>query len=224
MSRTAPVLAALAAGLALLVLAGPRAAAGLAALPARPVIAELRSGAAVAPRFVAVALDSESAALEWIDDGRAWADLGLLHWARGQSGGFSGDHGRAALERAIAIDRRGLALSPAQAYVWTRLAHAELLRRGPAPRLGPLLELAIVAAPFDRRLTFPRLELCFTVWRQLDPAVHDIVARQVRFAARLRPERLAALAKRRYATGIVREALAETAELRGAFDAAFLKL
>lgn len=224
MSRTVPVAAVLAAGLVLVAMAGPRTAAGLAGLPARPVIAELRSGAAVAPRFVAVAVDSEKAALDWIDSGRGWAELGLLHWIRSRSGGLSGDDGRAALERTIALDRRGLALSPAQAYVWTRLAHAELLGRGPAPRLGPLLELAIASAPFDRRLVFPRLELCFTVWRQLDAAARESVARQVRFAARLSPQRLAALAKRRHATGLVRDALAETPDLRGAFGAAFLKL
>ena len=214
---------ALAAALALVWLASPRVVAAIAALPVSPVIAELRAGEQIEPRHLRIAAKSQESALEWIDDGRGLGWLGLFTFLLAQDRGFDRE-GRAFLDESVAAHRRGLALSPAQTYAWARLAHAELLRDGPAPRLGPLLELSIVTAPYNRALVFQRLELCFTVWRQLDDRVRARVAEQVRFAARYELRRLAKMAKRRYATGVARAALAGVPDLRHRFDAALLSL
>ena len=115
-------------------------------------------------------------------------------------------------------DRRAVALSPGQAYAWTRLAHAEILLFGPSPRMAPLLNRAIAQAPYNPGLVFVRLELSFLAWRHLDPATRERVAEQVRFAAGFRPKRLAVLARERYAMTAVREALADTPELRRQVD------
>ena len=214
---SAPVVA-LATGLALVWLATPRIVAAIAELPARPVISELRSGERLEPRYLEIAAKSQAAALRWVADGRGWAGLGLIRFIEARRLGLAGDEGRAALDQSLAAHRRAVSLSPEQAYVWSRLAHAELLRGGPSPRLGPLLERAIATAPFDPDLVFPRLELCFLTWRQLDPSVRELAAGQVRFAARIAPERLAALARERYAMAAVRDALADTPALRGRVD------
>lgn len=224
MARAAPVAVALCVGLALVWLAPPRVAAGLLALPARPVIAQLHSGQPVSLRDIAIADESQAAALAWIDDGRGWADLELIRQSATKMRGDSSAGIGPSLEQSIALHSRSLARSPAQAYAWTRLVRAELVRRGPAPRLGRMLELAITTAPYDRRLALGRLELCFLVWRQVDPRLHDLAKGQTRFAARLNLRRLAEMAKRRYATAIVRNALAEDADLRRRLDAALVKL
>ena len=138
----APAIAALCAGLALVWLAAPRTIAGLLELPAQPAIALLRSGAPVDPGAAAIAADSQAAALAWVEDGRSLADVELLRQAADDVADGSAVGPNRRLEESIALHRRSLGLSPAQAYVWTRLARAELVWHGPAPRLGPMLELA----------------------------------------------------------------------------------
>ncbi len=209
---------ALGTGLALVSLAIPHTLAAFAGLPARPVIDELRAGNPVPPRYVATAIDYQRAMLRSGENGRAMADLALLFEAADRPAGD--------------IYRRSLALSPAQPFVWTALLHYEI-RQGntglaetglDGGGLGALLERSIAVAPSDRRLTFERLELGILAWRRLDPRIQEIVAREVRVAARLDSRRVAAIAKRRFATGIVRGALAGEPELGRAVDAALLTL
>ena len=221
--RAVPIGVALLAGAAVVWLAVPRVVSAIAGLPAQSVIAELRAGAAIESRYLGVAAESQGSALEWIDDGRGQGWLGLLTFLLARDRGFD-DDGRGLLDRSIGAHRRGLALSPAQTYAWARLAHAELVREGPGPRIGPLIELSIVTAPYNYALVFRRLELCFMAWRQLDDRMRALVAKQVRFAASYKPRRLAKLAKQRYAISIVRAALADVPDLRDRIDAALLRL
>ena len=87
-----------------------------------------------------------------------------------------------------------------------------------------MLALSMITAPYEYKLLFFRLELCFLVWRPLDDHVRDLVAEQIRFAATYRLQRLAELAKKRYALGMVRAALVDVPELRRRFDAAYIRL
>ncbi len=205
-------------GVVLVGFAAPQLAAGFAELPARPVMEELRKGASLDDRYLEIAADSQTASLDWMAEGRGWAALGLLHFIEARHAGLATDDGRARLEQSITADRRAVSLSPGQAYAWTRLAHAELLRHGPNPRVAPLLERAIAQAPYDPGLVFGRLELGFLAWRQIDPARRAMFAEQIRFAAGISAERLAALSRDRYAMLAVREALEETPELRRQVD------
>ena len=82
----------------------------------------------------------------------------------------------------------------------------------------PLLERAITQAPHDPVLVFGRLELSFLAWGHLDRAMRDMIAQQIRYAASLEPKQLAALSRERYAMTAVREALADTPELRRQVD------
>lgn len=211
-------IASLVFGGALVGITAPHLAAGFTELPAQPVLEELRKGAALDDRYLKIAASSKAAALGWVAEGRGWAALGLLHFTEARRAGLATDEGRAKLEQSIAADRRAVSLSPGQAYAWTRLAHAELLRGGPSSRVSPLLMRAIAQAPYDPVLVFARLELSFLAWRHLDTAVRDLVAEQVRFAASLSPKRLAALSRERYAMTAVRNALDEHPDLRRQVD------
>lgn len=196
----------------------PHLVAGFAELPSRPVLEELYKGVVLSNRYLEIAADSKRASLDWIENGRDWASLGLLHFSEARRIGLATISGRAKLEQSILADRRAVSLSPGQAYAWTRLVHAELLRRGPNPRIAPLLRRAIAQAPYDPALVFGRLELSFLAWRHLDPALRERVAEQVRFAASIAPRRLAALSRERYAMMTVRNALADTPNLRRKVD------
>ena len=211
-------IAAFVAGAALVMLATPHLLAGFAELPARPVLEEIGKSATLDDRYFDIAADSETASLLWLAEGRGWASLGLLRFAQAQRDGLATVSGRAKLEQSVRADRRAVSLSPGQAYAWTRLAHAEILLFGPSPRMAPLLNRAIAQAPYNPGLVFVRLELSFLAWRHLDPATLERVAEQVRFAAGFRPKRLAVLARERYAMTAVREALADTPELRRQVD------
>ena len=215
---------AFALGAVLVGLAAPRLLAAVAGLPARPVITELRAGMTLDPHFLGIAAKSQAASLGWVESGRGWAELGLIKFVLARRDGFSSDDAKALVTESISAHRDGLSLSPAQSYVWARLAHIELLRTGPTRRLGPLLALSMITAPYEYKLVFFRLELCFLVWRQLDNRVRSLVAEQIRFAATYRVKRLAELAKQRYALGMVRAALVDVPELRRRFDAAYIRL
>jgi len=210
--------AALLFGVVLVWLAVPQLLAGFAELPARPVLDELRRGAYLEDRFLEIAAHSQAASLDWVAESRGWAALGLLHFIEARNAGLATDDGRAHLQISITADRRAVSLSPGQAYAWTRLAHAELLRHGPNPRVAPLLERAIAQAPYDPALLFDRLELGFLAWRQFGPAQRDMLAEQIRFAAGVSAERLAVLSRDRYAMLAVRAALEETPKLRRQVD------
>lgn len=191
---------------------------GFAELPARPVLEELRKGAYLEDRYLEIAAHSQAASLDWMTEGRGWASLGLLYFIEARNAGLATDDGRVYLEQSIASDRRAVSQSPGLAYAWTRLAHAELLRHGPNPRVAPLLMRAIAQAPYDPALVFDQLELSFLAWRQIAPAGRALVAEQIRFAASLSAKRLAVLSRNRYALLAVREALKETPELRRQVD------
>lgn len=198
--------------------AAPHLVAGLAELPSRPVLEELRKGAVLTDRYLEIAADSKNASLDWIENGRGWASLGLLHFTEARRIGLATASGRAKLQQSILADRRAVNLSPGQAYAWTRLVHAELLQAGPNPKIVPLLKRAIAQAPYDPELLFGRLELSFVTWRHLDPTLREAVAEQVRFAASINPRNLAAMSRERFAITMVRNALAETPELRRRVD------
>ena len=217
-------LVALVVGVVLVGLAAPRLAATVADLPARSVMAQLHQGGLPDQPILDIAEVSRTASLEWVENGRGWADLGLLQFNVAERLGFGHEQSRERLSASRMAHRRALSLSPAQAYVWARLAHIELLKVGPSPAIGRLLDRAITTAPFDRRLAFTRLELCFLVWRQLSPEVRELAARQIRFAAGISPVRLAALARKRFAIGAVRDALIPLPALRRRVDYFLMRL
>lgn len=205
-------------GVVLVGFSAPHFAAGIAELPSRPILEKLRKGAELADRFLEIAASSKQASLDWVENGRGWASLGLLHFSEARRIGLATVSGRAKLDQSILADRRAVNLSPGQAYSWTRLVHAELLQTGPNPNIAPLLSRAIAQAPYDPALLFGRLELSFLTWRHLDPALREMVAEQIRFAASIAPKRLVSLSRDRYAVMAVRDAVADTPKLRRRVD------
>jgi hypothetical protein len=207
-------------GVALIALSAPRLAAAVLDLPARPIIATARSGAAVPPHLRAIAAEARRSSLEWISDGPGWADLGYLHLLEAER---SADPARAPeFARAVLAHRRALALSPAQAYAWTRLAYLELVAGG--HDAGVFLVLAVAAAPYDDHLVFDRLDLAISLWLDLDGGQRALVTGQIRFAAEVHAGKLARLAQRRRAVALVRAALAPGTSLRDKFEAAYRRL
>ena len=206
-------------GMALIALSAPRLVAAVLDLPARPIIATVRAGDEVSPYLHAIATEARRSSLEWISDGPGWADLGYLHLIDAER---SADPARTPwFDRSVLAHRRALALSPGQAYAWTRMAYLELARGGPNDDAADFLELGIRTAPNDRRLAFDRLELAFLLWRDLDGGQREMVMDQIRLTAGVSPGKLARLARSRRAAALVRAALAPGSELRDRFEAIY---
>lgn len=220
-----PILLALAAGLLLLWFATPRLISGLYQAAHDQTLRDLaRPGNAVSALDAARAGESRSEALQWLETGRAWSELGAIRLLQAETTGYRSLWGRAYLLRSIAAHREGLALNPAQPYTWTRLARATLTQEGVTPALNPLLKMAVLTGPYEPRLLVSRLELGLIAWPGLDDAVRALMAEQIRIVARFYPERLARLAKRHYALSIVRDALATDPELSRRFDFVYRRL
>ena len=151
-------------------------------------------------------------------------EIGAFRFAQAATAGYASRHGRAFLDQGIDHLRRALVLAPGQPYAWTQLAHGLVLRDGTTKAAGRALAMAIATAPYEPRLAATRLDLAFVLRRQLDDDAKALIAGQITALARISPKALAEVAKRRYALGAVRRALAGSTGLLDRFDDAYLKL
>ncbi len=144
-----------------------------------------------------------------VESGRKWTDLGLAQLLR--SARITGQtESRELLVGARASLREGSALGPANGFAWTRLAYVETLISGPSAEVARILEMAILTAPFDPRLLFFRLQLCFLAWPYFDQEARDLVLQQVRHAWREAPGQLVDLAVAAERVDVVRAALSRS--------------
>ncbi len=151
------------------------------------------------------------------------ADIAALALAQARSAGTTSPAGRASLDLAIRESRAAIAEAPSQPFVWTGLVYA-LVARGVGGELGPAWRMAVRTAPEDPALIVPRLAIGFAARARLGEDGPQLLADQVRVAARLAPRDLALMARRHFLLGTVREMLAATPALRDAFDRAYLSL
>ena len=108
---------------------------------------------------------------------------------------------------AIVSLKTGLALAPANPFVWTRLAYAQSLLTGPSPSVASALRMALLTARYEPRLLFIRLELCLRSWSYFKSDDHQLVFQQVRLAWRKNGRRLVDLAVETGQVNVVRAAL-----------------
>ena len=196
--RLMPAMSLLAAigGVILIVLAGPRLMAGLAALRSDSVLKMVEHGRQPTPEALARLVESRRDAAAWAEDGRLWLAVGLARLASARKVDRA-DLQRRILDRAIYAIDRSLALAPGNAVGWMRLAEALLLRAGPSPRAAQALQMSVRNAPVAPEFAVERLRLLLQVWDEFNDAGRDMVTRQVqiiqanpRAAARLARLRL----------------------------------
>jgi hypothetical protein len=219
-----PTLAALAVGLLLIGLALPWTIAGILALPGDGALAALGRGERLSGPRLAVAIDGHRRALGWRDDAEIRTGLGALYLARGADRSLSGPVRDAFLDAAIRQFRAGLARGPARPYGWTQYAAAELMRDGARARLDAPLGLSLVTGRYEPRLIMQRVALGFFAERRLRDDTRAALRGQVRLATTAMPRALAEFARRRYALGWVRSALAADRTALHRFEAAYFSL
>lgn len=208
----------LALAMALLAQAVPRTLAALASLPGDPVLTRIQSGLSVDSAALEALIDSRRRALDWVQSGRLYTDLGLAQLMLAQARGGGDDFERTLLAEAIESLRKGLALAPARPHAWTRLAYAELAAGKPLESVARALEMALITAPYEPGLLFPRLELCLLVWPALSEQTSKRAYEQIRIAWTRDPNRLVGLARSSGRVNIVRSALVQSLDALVGFN------
>jgi hypothetical protein len=113
-----------------------------------------------------------------------------------------------------AEDAALLALSrePAQSFSWARLAWFRYIQEGPSAESLSFLRMSIYTAPAKRSLIFWRLRLSALHRQFWDDDFENLVKRQIVFAWRVSPARLAATASESGIENLVREVLQGTSQ------------
>ena len=216
--RVALAAVTLALAVTLLSQAVPRTLAALASMPGDPVLSRIQTGQPVDNEALEALIDSRRRALDWIESGRLYTDLGLAQLMLAQARDGGGTFEEPLLTEAIGSLRKGLALAPARPHAWTRLAYAELAAGRPLEQVARALEMALITAPYEPRLLFPRLELCLLAWPGLSEQTVKRAHEQIRIAWTRDPNRLVALAHSSGRANIVRSALVQSLEALVGFN------
>lgn len=167
---------------------------------------------------IKIARASRVSALGWYRNARYESEIGALDFSLARLEPRGSDVRADLIDRAIAAERRGIALAPTAAFSWIRLAQAEIEKEGAGADIVPFLRMSYRVAPNDPRFVLTRLELAFVVWDSLPDDVRDATNHQIRLAMKWFPRDLVRHTRTRYRLAEVREALAEDPDARARFN------
>jgi hypothetical protein len=124
------------------------------------------------------------------------------------------------VQDAVALLEEGLAAMPANGFGWAQLAQARLLQEGPGPEALAAWRMSVLTAPAEPQLALWRARLGTGLALHFVEGDQALLDRQIRFAWRWDPERLAAYAKSAgpQVLGAVRAALDDQPEDLARFE------
>jgi hypothetical protein len=211
--RTVPGLAlTLIVGGVLLALGVPLAGDAITKISGNPVLKRIQNHESVSREQLEDLIRSREDALYWRESAETWSELGLAQLLLALEAEIDNQKKRDLIIASISSLKKSLARAPADAFVWTRLAYAQLLLSGPSPEVATTLRMALQTAPYEPRLFAVRLELAFLAWPYLGPDDRDLVLQQVRWAWRHRRGELVGLARSLDRIDVVRAALSREPE------------
>lgn len=169
-----------AVGIALIALAVPRFVAELIMAPANQYLAALQAGSSsLTAENLETLAGSRKRALSWFPSGQTHLELALAEIQLAAR-----DEARAAeyMQDARRHLEQGLSRKPAEPYAWTQVATLAALSQEPTERINSALKMAFTIAPFDPKLTHPRLGVALALWPVLEPSLRERAVEQVRIA------------------------------------------
>ena len=200
----------LALGISIAVLAWPRLLVGASEGPLDETFHSLSSPNPPSEEAVSRMLALKEQSVLVHGSAKTWADIGFLQLREALKLGPLTEDGKSKLEASIDSHRTALTFDPRNAYVWTRLGQDLLVRDGPtAEKLGPILETAVLFAPYDSRLVIGRVDISLAAWDQLTDPIKKLMNGQIHIAASQSPTALAKLTRERYALARVTDLLAD---------------
>ena len=137
---------------------------------------------------------------------------------------LSGEHRAEVLQAAEQATRSALLREPAAPRAWARLAWFQQLRQGSPYGILDAVRMSAFLAPSDRGLVFWRLTTAGAYRPYWDADLETMMRRQVLLAWRIKPSRLAAVAKATHLHEWVRSILDADPEARTRFDQELAKM
>ena len=170
-------------------------------LPVQPALERLQSGLPVSEQDLARLAGRAAVARQFSSSGRVAGELAAAKLAQAERLPERAQTERRELvEDAIAHLEEGLAAMPANGFGWAQLAGARRLKDGAGPAAVDAWRMSVLTAPAEPRLALWRVRFGIAAAPHLIEGDHMLLDRQIRFAWRAEPERLAEYAK---ATGPV---------------------
>ena len=168
-----------AVAISLLSLGAPRLVAAFASFPASPILAKLKLRQPVDDDELETLAHAQRRGITWVESGRRWTDLGLAQVLMAER--YRADDPMRAnmLDEAIRSLRTGLGMAPANPWAWTRLAHAEGLKRLGSPEAIAAYRMSVDTAPYTPRLLYARMRIGLLNWRWLNREDRRLLFQQI---------------------------------------------
>jgi len=165
----------------------------------------------VTPADLEVFAKSREEALDWKIIAMSWDDLALVTMRRAVLALKNKAMSQEYVQRAILLQKRALARSPADPYSWMRLAYLSEMA-GLRLEAGEALSSSLKADPFATRLFRARFELALRLGDAVDRETKAQLPQMLRVAFKSEPSYVVYGAKEGYYVGVVQEMLASTPE------------
>jgi hypothetical protein len=186
----------LAVGACLLVLGLPRLISAMVTEPVRPVLEALQAGEPITEQGLARLTGRAALARNFSSSGDVAVELAAAKLAEAVRLPERAQTERGQLvQDAVALLEDGLAAMPANGFGWAQLAQARLLQEGPGPAAVDAWRMSVLTAPAEPQLALWRARAGIGLASHFVEGDHALLDRQIRFAWRWEPERLAAYAK-----------------------------
>jgi len=192
------IIAAAAVGVAAVTLGLSQFMAGLYLGPHDDTLRDIAAGRPVSAAILKRTQDGREAALSWVRQGSVLSDLSVLRFAAlAQAPAFSAERRTIAAD-AVALQRRALALAPADGFGWVRLLQGLAVAAAPVGEVTPILRMAVARAANESTLVRARVNVALLYWRGLDGDLRAGIGADIRRAALWSPDALARLARARF--------------------------
>jgi len=191
-------------GLILMLLALPRLMGAIILLPIeKPVTGKI----SINPKSQAdlnTDISYQESALQWIDNGRIWREIGLSHIQLARLNRYRSANGLESVIKAKFVLMESTVRAPTNPFTWAHLAFVENILTKSSPAVEFALVKSLENGQYEPRLVFFRLGLALTIWPELKAENKKKFIKQIDFAAQLDRSRLVRIVTRTRSTNLVR--------------------
>lgn len=150
-------------GMALAFTAVPRVRAALNHVPVETGIDKIAQHHSLTEAEVSALIRKTQKSIELFDHPDYWQDLSELFYFQAQNQNVFSDAGQTLLRQSADSAQQSLLRSPANAFLWYKLASIDILLNEPPDKTRKKLRMSIITGPHDTAFLIPRLRLCLSL-------------------------------------------------------------
>lgn len=166
----------------------PRFRAAFNHLPVDVAINHLHDGKNLPSKKLASLIETSQATIELHAHPRYWSDISQLLFFQAEKNKYLKLKKRALLKKAEYSAKKSLAWSPANSWLWYRLANIHFLSAPVSEKTAEALNLSIMTGPYELGHLFPRLALCLQLFPRFDEQDRFLLRSQVLIAWKKAPQ------------------------------------